>query len=202
LAAKLFPNGLKSETLAAGTQIIKIHQSIYGPLWFSPAPGATPAYRFDAPNGEYRIMYTAKTLDGAFVETVLRKSTGRVLRRGFVEERSWSTMTVQRPLRLAKLYDDGLLWHGTDAGIGSSNSYAEPRKMAVNLHGAFKTLDGIAWRARHDNGEMCYALFDRVRTADLQPVSTLSFKAHWTEVERLMDKYGAHFDRSPPIPPP
>jgi hypothetical protein len=111
-------------------------------------------------------------------------------------------MTVQRPLELAKLYDDGLLWHGTDAGIGSSNSYTGPRKMAAKLHRAFKMLDGIAWRARHDNGEMCYALFDRVRAADLQTTSTLSFKSHWTEVERLMSKYGAHFDSSPPIPLP
>ena len=76
-------------------------------------------------------------------------SWGRVLSR----ERSWSTMTVRRPLQLAKLYDDGLLWHGTDAGIGSSDSYTEPRKMAVNLHSAFTTLDGIAWRARHDDEE-------------------------------------------------
>ncbi len=202
MAAEFFPNGLKSETLAPGTQIIKIHQSIYGPLWFSPAPGATPAYRFDAPNSEYRIMYTAKTLDGAFVETVLRKSAGRILKKRFVEERSWSTITVQHPLELAKLYDDGLLWHGTDADIGSSGSYDEPRKMAVSLHGAFTTLDGIAWRARHDNGEMCYALFNRVRDVDLKTDSTLSFKSHWAEVERLMAKYGAYFDMNPPVPPP
>lgn len=196
-----FPKGLKDDTLPAGTELIKIHQKSYGPIWFSPAPGKPPAYRFDAPAGQHRIMYTAREIDGAFVETVLRKPTGRILGRGFVEDRAWTTLKAKRPLVLAKLYDEGLLWHGTDANIGSVDKYDEPGAMAVALHAAFPTLDGIAWRARHDNGQLCYALFDRVK-ADLEIVSTKRFEDHWAEVERLMDKYGAHFDTSAPIPPP
>lgn len=202
MPAPAFPNGLNSETLPIGTELIKIHQKAFGPIWFSPGPGKPPAYRFDAPAGQYRIMYTAKALDGAFVETVLRKSVGRVLGRGFVEDRAWTVMTAVRPLVVAKLYDEGLLWHGTDAHIGSVDKYDEPGAMAVALHGTFPALDGIAWRARHDNGQLCYALFDRVTTADLTIVSTNLFEDHWDEVERLMDKYGAHFDTSAPIPPP
>jgi hypothetical protein len=200
--APLFPNGLKSEELPIGSEVIKIHQKAYGALWFSPAPGKPAAYRFDAPAGQYRIMYTARSLDGAFVETVLRKSAGRILREEFVEERAWSVMTASRPLVLAKLYDEGLLWHGTDAAIGSADDYIAPREMAVNLHREFAAVDGIAWRARHDNGELCYALFDRVTKSDLPVASTHPFEDNWDEVERLMDKYGAHFDSSAPIPPP
>jgi hypothetical protein len=72
-------------------------------------------------------------------------------------------------LRLAKLRDEGLHWHGTDAAISAVDNYVSPRRLALALYRGFPEADGVAYRARHNNGEICYALFDRVAAADSVP---------------------------------
>jgi hypothetical protein len=63
-------------------------------------------------------------------------------------------------------------------------------------------LDGIAYRSRHDNGELCFALFDRVRSADFDAGRTQLFSEQPNVCDSLMARYGAVYDKSPPIPPP
>ncbi|WP_084536987.1 RES family NAD+ phosphorylase [Azospirillum halopraeferens] len=196
-----FPRGLKSETIPAGAALVRIHRDDNGPIWFGPGPGAPPAYRFDAPGGEYRTLYAAAALEGAFVETVLRKPKGRILKREFVDRRVWTSLAPTRPLAVAKLYDEGLLWHGTDANVSSSDDYGESRRIALSLYATFTDLDGIAYRARHDNGEICYALFDRVSAAELDPGPSARFRDDPAMVDALMRRYGAVFDTGAPLPP-
>jgi hypothetical protein len=147
------------------------------------------------------MLYCAARLAGAFVESVLRKPAGRIVARAYVDERVWSVLTVQRVLRLAKLRDEGLHWHGTDAAISSSDNYAGPRRLALALHGAFPDIDGIAYRSRHNNGEVCYALFDRVSAADLVPGVPQRLAEHGGIVDQLMAMHGALFDTEMPVPP-
>jgi hypothetical protein len=106
--ASLFPRGVLAEIVPAGSVIIRIHRQAHSPLWFGPQPGTPPRHRFDAPAGEYRVLYCAARITGAFVESVLRKLAGRIVARGYVDERVWSGVTVRRALRLAKLRDKGL----------------------------------------------------------------------------------------------
>jgi RES domain len=197
-----FPRGVLAETLPAGSVLIRVHHQARSPLWFGPKPGIPPQHRFDAPSGEYRTFYCAARLAGAFVESVLRKPAGRVVARAYVEERAWSELTVRRALRLAKLRDEGLHWHGTDAAISASNDYTAPRRLALALYTVFPEVDGIAYRARHNNGEVCYALFDRVAAGDLVPGKPQHFAAHRDVVDQLMALHGALFDTDPPVPPP
>lgn len=78
----MFPRGIKTEILEAGSEIIRIHHQDQGAVWFGPKPGLPPAYRFDAPSQEYRTLYAAAALDGAFVETILHgKSASQIVRR-------------------------------------------------------------------------------------------------------------------------
>jgi hypothetical protein len=133
---------------------------------------------------------------------VLRKPAERIVARAYVDERVWSGVTVRRALRLAKLRDEGLHWHGTDAAISASNDYTTSRRLALALHTAFPDLDGVAYRARHNNGEICYALFDRVSAADLVPSPPQHLAEHRAEVDQLMDLHGALFDTDAPVPPP
>ena len=198
----LFPRGVLAEVVPAGSVIVRVHRQAHGPLWFGPKPGVPPQHRFDAPAGEYRTLYCAARLAGAFVESVLRKPSGRIVARAYVEERVWSDLTVRRTLRLAKLRDEGLHWHGTDAAISASNDYTVPRRLALMLYVAFPDLDGVAYRARHNNGEVCYALFDRVSVADLLPRAPQRFAEHGAVVDRLMALHGALFDTDPPVPSP
>jgi hypothetical protein len=130
----MFRRGIKSEILEAGSSIIRIHHKDSGAIWFGPKPGLPPAFRFDAPAREYRTMYAAIAIGGAFVETVLHGRTEeQIVGRAFVEQRAWTEFTSFRPLKLMKLYDDGLFWHGTDASISAMPSYATSRQIAL-LH--------------------------------------------------------------------
>lgn len=193
-----FPSGLRPVTLDEGERIVRVHRTSNGPIWFGPAPGVLPANRFDAPAGEYRTLYAAHRLTGGFVETILRKNR-RILTRAFVEQFQWTVLRVERPLTLAKLYDEGLAWHGTTNDICAGDDYAEPRALARDLYLSFPDLDGIAYRARHNNGEICFALFDRVAPGDLVPVDTHLFahERRWTR--KLVADHGGVWDRSPPL---
>ena len=197
-----FPRGVLAEIIPVGTIIVRMHHESRGPLWFGPRPGISPQHRFDAPGGEYRMLYCAARLAGAFVESVLRKPAGRIVARAYVDDRVWSELTVRRMLRLAKLRDEGLHWHGTDAAVSASDNYAASRRLALALHAAFPEIDGAAYRARHNNGEVCYALFDRVSAADLAPGAPQRLSEHSGVVDQLMALHGALFDTDMPVPPP
>jgi RES domain len=197
-----FLRGMLAETVPAGGVLIRVHNLAHVPLWFGPRPGIPPQYRFDAPNGEYRVLYCAARLAGAFVESVLRRPASRIVARAHVEERGWSELTTRRALRLVKLRDEGLHWHGTDAAISASEDHGAPRRMALALYNAFPEADGIAYRARHNNGEVCYAVFDRVPAADLVPGLPQRFAEHRAVVDQLMALHGALFDTDLPVPPP
>ncbi|MCG5487191.1 MAG: RES family NAD+ phosphorylase [Sinorhizobium meliloti] len=196
-----FPSGLRSVTLDAGDIIVRVHRKIHGPIFFGPASGSPPEGRFDAPAGQYRLLYAAQRLEGAFVETVLRRAANRIIRRAFVEERTWTPLRLQRPLVLAKIMDEGLLFHGVDASISAGSDYAPSRALALALHEDFPALDGLAYRSRHNNGEICFALFDRVLPTDLVAMHGQHFEDDRARTDQLMRLHGAVFDTSLPIPP-
>lgn len=198
-----FRRGIKSEILELGSTIIRIHHKDSGAIWFGPKPGLPPAYRFDAPAAEYRTMYAATAIEGAFVETILHgKTEEQLVSRAYVEQRAWTEFTTVRPFRLMKLYDEGLFWHGTDAGISAMPNYLASRQIALAAFSEDLELDGITYRSRHDNGELCFALFDRVTNADLDLGRTRLFQEHSHVCDSLMAKYGAVYDTSLPVPPP
>jgi RES domain len=192
-----FPAGLLTDVLPAGNFIVRAHKADKGPIFFGPPTGSPPENRFDAPGGEYRVLYGAERLEGAFAETVLRKRT-RIVRRAYVEERAWSALRLDRPLIVAKVYDEGLLRHGVDAGMIAADDYTESRELALALFRESLTLDGIAYRSRVNNGELCYALFDRVPITALTRTRTEEFTKIPARVDELMRLHGAVFDTSAP----
>jgi len=200
-ASTRFPAGLTTIDLPIGEVMIRIHHQDRGPIFFGPVPGTLPQNRFDAPNGEYRVLYAAARLEGAFVETVLRKPR-RVLRRAYVDERIWTSLRVQRRLTLAKVYDEGLQFHGVDAGVIGAENYGASRELAFALFQELSNLDGLAYRSRYNNGEICYALFDRVTDAELTSFESERFDENPARVDALMRLYGASFDTSSPVPDP
>lgn len=187
--------------IPANSIFVRIHRVGQGPLWFGPAPGAPPAYRFDAPAGQFRTLYGAERLEGAFVETILRRAR-RIIARDYVELRQWSLIRTLRDLKLAKLFDNGLIWHGVTADIVAGDDYRASQAFAASLHAAHRDCDGIAYRARHNNGEICYALFDRVDVAHLLVVDSRHFRNERSITEDLMRAHNASWDPMTPLPPP
>lgn len=187
-------------TLKEKMLIVRIHSATENAVFFGPKPGSKPGNRFDAPNGEYRVLYASKRLEGAFVETVLRRPKGRLLRREFVNQKAWSLLRLERPIRLAKLYDEGLQAYAVDAGELSTDDYATSRALARDIHLKFPMIEGLAYRSRYNNGEICYALFNRVVTSDLTPTRCERFDRNGDTVDRLMNLYRASYDTSQSIP--
>lgn len=190
-----FERGLLSAEIPQGAELVRIHSQAYGPIFFGPKPGALPSNRFDAPGGEYRILYAAAELPGAYVETVLRRPF-RVMRRSEADKQAVSRLQVQRTLTLAKVMDEGLQWHGIHAGEISVDDYGPSRQLALDLHSAFPSIDGLVYRSRYNNGQVCFALFDRVDPAELVPMHRLDFDQAPAVVDNLMRLYGAVFDTS------
>jgi hypothetical protein len=191
-----FPAGLLATTLDAGEIVVRIHRKAQAAIFFGPGTGKQPQYRFDAPSGEYQILYAAQRLEGAFVETLLRRPAHRVVKREFIEERMWTPVRIERTLTLAKIMDEGLLFHGVDASVSATDDYAPSRQLALALYEDFAELDGLAYRARHNNGEICYALFDRVLRPDLTEMPGHRFEENRDRTDELVRLHGAILDTS------
>jgi hypothetical protein len=194
-----FPAGLLPMQLDAGEIIVRIHRKGQGAVFFGPAAGKAPQNRFDAPAGEYGVLYAAQRLEGAFVETLLRRPSRRIVKRDFIEERQWTPIRIKRPVTVAKIMDEGLLFHGVDASVSASDDYGPSRALALDLYNDFPSLEGLAYRSRHNNGETCYALFDRVLSSDLVELPSHLFEENRTRVDELIRLHGAILDTSAPI---
>ena len=186
--------------LPVGALMVRVHHVSRGPIFFGPLPGSKPSNRFDAPNGEYRILYASERLEGAFVETILRRPKDRILRRAFVNERAWSGLRLVRSMVLAKFHDEGLQFYGTDAGELGAEDYAISRVLAMKIHAEYKSIDGIAYRSRYNNGEICYGIFDRIAVTDVTVTTPERFDQNDDTVDQLMRLYRASFDTSASVP--
>ena len=194
------PDAPPAIVLPAGALIVRVHHVTRGAVFFGPSPGSRPGNRFDAPNGEFRVLYASARLEGAFVETILRRPKHRILRRAFVDERAWTVLRLVSSVRLAKVFDEGLQALGVDAGEIGAEDYALSRALALRIHTEPTVFDGLAYRSRYNNGELCYAIFDRVAAGDLMATRSDQFDAGGDTVSRLMSLYRASFDTSAPVP--
>ena len=127
-AALGLPADLRFDVLPEGMSVHRVHWTTADPLSFS----VGRANRFDAPGGEFGVLYTAADIEGAFVETVLRRH-GRLIRRDVVGQRSWVRLELTPPQRVARLHGKGLLWHGQDATISTSSDYGTARALSLAL---------------------------------------------------------------------
>lgn len=194
-----FTAGLLATTLDAGEIVVRVHRKVEGAIFFGPGAGRPPRHRFDAPSGEYQVLYAAQRLEGAFVETVLRRPTNRIVKRAFIEERLWTPPRLERTLTLAKVMDEGLLFHGVDASVSATEDYGPSRRLALALYEDFPALDGVAHRSRHNNGEICYALFDRVLRSELAEMPGHRFEDNRARTDELLRLHGAILDTSPDV---
>jgi hypothetical protein len=74
-------------------------------------------YRFDAPGGQFRVLYVGLDFTAAFVETLLRKPERRIIDLLDLEIRNAAVLTASRPLRLVQAYGTGLSRIGCTAAF-------------------------------------------------------------------------------------
>ena len=80
----------------------------------------------------------------------------------FVQERSFSEIVATGPLRLSSLHGPGLARVGATSAV-ASGPYDVARNWSRAIHDHPAVPDGIAYRSKHDDDEICIALFDRAR---------------------------------------
>lgn len=149
-------------TVPAGTRLFRVHSAARDPLWFGPAPGADPQNRFDAPGGEFRVCYLGMSREASFAETFLRNPPVRLLSFQLLETRSLATIGLRRDLRLVSLHGPALARVGTTLEA-SSGPYPLSRAWSLAFWAHPAAADGIQYRSRHDDSQLCVALFDRAR---------------------------------------
>ncbi len=126
--------------------------------------GKAARNRFDAPAGEYGVLYAARDIEGAFVETLMHDTGVALVSESDLRARGLVEVTFARPLRLVDLRAEGLARLGVDASLtcGPQRYYATSRRWSKALRDHPRAPDGIAYRSRHDPARTCVALFDHV----------------------------------------
>jgi hypothetical protein len=140
---------------------LRIHPVQYDALHY----GRAMRNRFDAPRGEFGVLYAGSDVHCTFVESFGRMF-GNLVSRQQLSEKCLSRIDVLRPLRLVDLTGPGLARLGADARLGSGDrAIAQRWSLAIWRHPS--APDGILYRSRRDPARLCAAVFDRA-SADLK----------------------------------
>jgi len=151
---------LPIDTFPAGAVWFRCHRALLAPIFFGPGPRAAPKHRFDAPAGEFQVLYLGLSYDAAVVETLFRNPRRRTVDRADIEARSMATLTNDAPLRLVQAHGSGLARLGTTASL-STGGYRASRRWAMDLWRHKDEPDGLVYFSRHNPGLLCAAIFDR-----------------------------------------
>lgn len=162
--------------IPAGTAIFRFYRLVNEPIYFDPGGGG----RLNAPDGSYGVLYCAADPRGAFAETFLRTPGRTQLPLGMISERGMARLAASAALRLAWLHGPGLAKVGATAEVTHSGlpyHTAQAWSGAIYSHGDL--VDGIAYTARHDDSQVCYAIFDRARDTIAEASREIDLDQNW-----------------------
>ncbi|WP_372423983.1 RES family NAD+ phosphorylase [Salinarimonas chemoclinalis] len=174
---------LETTDLPAGAELHRFFTAAYDPIHFDRSDGG----RLNAPDGSYGVLYAAQSIRGAFAETFLRVPGRRLLPRDLLATKAYVRLRAERPVRIAVLHGQGLARAGATAEVThGGRPYAVPQAWSRALRDHPARPEGIAYRARHDDDEICYALYDGVALSETERRTALDADWFW----RLADRYG------------
>lgn len=169
----------------AGTRLHRFHSLAFDPVHFDRGQGG----RLNAPDGSYGVLHVASTVGGAFAETFLRRPGRTLLPPGLIAAKAHATVLVGRELRVVRLHGNGLGRLGCTAEVTHSGlPYDLPQAWSKALHDHPTKPDGIAYRARHDDDQLCYAIFDGDGTSMSVGARDLNLEQDWFYA--LAGRYG------------
>ncbi|MCE6957865.1 RES family NAD+ phosphorylase [Cereibacter sphaeroides] len=146
-------------TMPAGARLHRFHDRAFGPIWF----GRAGTGRLDDADHSYGVLYVAEGEDGAFSETFLRRPGRNLIDPAVLARKSYTILSCRRDLVLARLHGRGLGVIGATAEVTHGGlPYDVPQAWSKAQHDHPARFDGILYRSRHDDDELCLALFDRV----------------------------------------
>ena len=151
-------------------ELLRLFPLRKSPIHFRVAKRGRKAYRFDAPNEEFGVMYCAFTLEVCFAETLLRTRAYQTPANQptLIDETELRAKGVAQlrgsagqPLILADLTGSGLARLHADGSISTALRYSVPRQWALALWKHPQHIDGIRYVSRFMNSQLAVALFDR-----------------------------------------
>ncbi len=193
MTAPLPPPNIASRTperyiIAKGQPLHRFHTygaARHSPIYFDTSRSG----RLNAPDARYGVLYTAQSRAGAFAESFLRNPGNQTIDRAMLALKANATLQAARDLKLALLTGPGLAILGATAEVTHGGlPYDAPQSWSAALHDHAERFDGIAYRARHDDAEICYALFDRCSREVVIVDQTLDLNVDW--FWDLADRYG------------
>jgi hypothetical protein len=150
--------------------------------------GRNRAYRFDAPDGEYGVLYVGAYAHVAFIETFQIAGIHPFVTESELKRRSLARIHTRRPLRLVNLGESGALTRiGADARICVA-SYGVSQRWSRAIQSHPEQPDGILYRPRHDPSRLAAAFFDRI--ADQVTAENLGTWLDQRTTAEVLDTYG------------
>lgn len=168
--------------LPAGKVLNRFYTAAYDPVFFDPGPWG----RLNAPDGSYGVLYVAEAPDGAFAETFLRQPGRQLIPADLLAKKSFVRLRCDSELRLIRLTGTGLASIGATAEVTHGGlPYDVPRAWSAALRAHPSAPDGIAYTARHDDSQICYAIFEHAKTkiGEIDRILDLDSDWFWTMAE-------------------
>lgn len=145
--------------------------------------------RFNAPDASYGVLYAAKEVAGAFAETFLRTPGRTLIDTDLLQRKAYVRLAATKKLTLIRLTGPGLARLGATAEVSHSGlPYDVPQAWSAALFGHPIRADGIAYHARHDDTELCYALFERSGGALAEAERQVDLDQDW--FWQIAERYG------------
>ncbi len=171
--------------LSVGESFHRFYTAAHHPIFYD----RSLIGRFNAPDASYGVLYAAKEITGAFAETFLREPGRTLIDAALLRRKAYVRLRAERNLRLIRFAGPGLARLGATAEVphgGLPYSVPQAWSQALSLHPI--GVDGVAYHARHDDTELCYALFDRAANAITEVERTIDLDQDW--FWRLAERYG------------
>lgn len=128
-------------------------------------------FRFNAPNGEFGVLYLGEDETSAFIETYGWLTGERYITREQLTKRRLALVSANRPMNLVDLSGKGLARIGADGRLCIGDDYKTSQNWSLALWKHPQKPDGILYRSRHDPDKKAVALFDRAEVE-----AAISFK--------------------------
>jgi hypothetical protein len=177
-------------------RLFRIHKSRRGAIHFDCRSGFD-GNRFNAPNGEYGVMYAGFDSHVAFRETA-RVYCFTPIAQDFLELNCLSIVYPQRDLRLVDLTGSGLTQIGADARL-TTGTYSLSQLWSQALYNHDDKVDGLYYRSRYDPSRFCVALYNgRLSREEFREEritrDNLLDRSFEVELQQILNEYGYERD--------
>jgi hypothetical protein len=183
------PNRVPLIHISADTDIwYRSHSMDKGPLFF----GKTMTQRWDAPAGEYGVLYLGSDEFCAFMESIGRGLLRtRLVPKALIQRKGLSKVRFTRSVRLIDLASSGGLTRiGAEASLSSGSGYKNSQRWSKALRDHPEKPDGIYYRSRHDPSRAASALYEDCASA----VEVVGAPQSWDDDPAFLARILDHYD--------